>query len=482
MRKKVHYIVLIFLYIIGKANAQNLVPNYSFEALSCCTGRMDCINDWFVPNYSSPDHLSLCFWETYHFDTWSVPNNNWGYQYPHNGNGYVFIGSSLIPSLNFQYNEYISNKLIQPLKKDHRYCVEFYISVTEYSDCFFDDVGAFLSKDSLPLPSDSLSAIQHYYLDAQVSNPSGNILTDTAHWIRISGSFISAGGERFITIGSFRRPENIHFINYGIPTEFYPGLFIDDVSVYECNNPDFPANAGGNKSICPGDSVQLGTTNYEYYKFKWYPKTGLSDTTSGTPWVKPLVTTTYYLQQTNFFDTLTTDNVTIYVNDCSDAEAGGNRAVCKGNSIRLGSTNYAYNRYSWHPATGLSDTTSGMPLATPTVTTVYYLTQYSMLDSLSRDSVLVKVIDCDSMNNNVITIYPNPTQGEFYIEFSEYVPEEARFTISNALGQALIKSDIGREERKKLVNTSTLASGVYFCRVYAGENLLKYEKIVRIGK
>lgn len=111
-----------------------------------------------------------------------------------------------------------------------------------------------------------------------------------------------------------------------------------------------------------------------------------------------------------------------------------------------------------------------------------YLTQYNMNDSISRDSVTVRVIDCDSWNGNRITIFPNPSFIEFSIEFSNYVSEDARFTISNALGQALMKSEIAREERKKLVNTGFLASGIYFCRVYAGESLLKLEKVVKLSK
>ena len=36
------------------------------------------------------------------------------------------------------------------------------------------------------------------------------------------------------------------------------------------------------------------------------------------------------------------------------------------------------------------------------------------------------------------------------------------------------------EENEKLVNTSLLAVGVYFCRVYAGSEMVKCEKIVRV--
>ena len=95
---------------------------------------------------------------------------------------------------------------------------------------------------------------------------------------------------------------------------------------------------------------------------------------------------------------------------------------------------------------------------------------------------LLGLMGLDEVSDNNVKVYPNPSQGELFIEFGGDTPANAKFAISNALGQVLIKSDIAREERKKLVNTSFLASGVYFCRVYAGESLLKSEKVVKLGK
>jgi len=192
-------------------------------------------------------------------------------------------------------------------------------------------------------------------------------------------------------------------VAYGDPIN-WAGYFVDDVSVYECDNPDYPAEAGSNKTICTGDSVQLGSTNYEYYHYSWSPKAGMKDTISGTPWVKPLHTTTYYLTQTNFFDTITTSSVTITVRNC--------------------------------------DTTN---------------------------------------LENALHIYPNPNSGELFVEFSRYVPADATVSLTNTLGQIMIKEAIATEEKKKLVNTSLLAAGVYFCKIYAGDNLLKTEKIIKLS-
>ncbi|MBU0486328.1 MAG: hypothetical protein KKA07_08210, partial [Bacteroidetes bacterium] len=53
------------------------------------------------------------------------------------------------------------------------------------------------------------------------------------------------------------------------------------------------ADAGTDKTICYGDSVQLqGSGGFLY---SWVPPTGLSDTSVYNPWASPTVTTTYYM-------------------------------------------------------------------------------------------------------------------------------------------------------------------------------------------
>jgi hypothetical protein len=99
----------------------------------------------------------------------------------------------------------------------------------------------------------------------------------------------------------------------GVPFSYY---YIDDVSVYPADAPVYVANAGSNVSICPGDSVQLGTTPHPQYLYSWNPSKGLRDSTIANPFVKPSVTTTYYLKQKDFKFTETTSSVTVSVGPC----------------------------------------------------------------------------------------------------------------------------------------------------------------------
>ena len=75
-------------------------------------------------------------------------------------------------------------------------------------------------------------------------------------------------------------------------------------------------------------------------------------------------------------------------------------------------------------------------------------------------------------------IYPNPCNENLYVEFSLYVPDNSKIYITNTLGQTIIKEAILPEEKKKIINISRLAAGIYFCRVFTGEDMVRCEKVV----
>jgi hypothetical protein len=88
-----------------------------------------------------------------------------------------------------------------------------------------DAIDFYFSKDSLY----SLDS-GFFHVTPQVSNPSGNIISDSLHWYILVDTFTAAGDEQYLTIGSFRS---------GAVTNTLPGssadprayMFIDSVSV-----------------------------------------------------------------------------------------------------------------------------------------------------------------------------------------------------------------------------------------------------------
>lgn len=66
-----------------------------------------------------------------------------------------------------------------------------------------------------------------------------------------------------------------------------------------------------------------------------------------------------------------------------------NTTICKGGSVQLNTTGAA--TYSWSPVTGLSNPAIGNPVATPAVTTRYYVTGTTTNNCTAKDSIDITV-------------------------------------------------------------------------------------------
>lgn len=90
-----------------------------------------------------------------------------------------------------------------------------------------------------------------------------------------------------------------------------------------------------------------------------------------------------------------------------DDIVNGDTLIYLGNSLQALSSQSCAQQYSWLPTTGVSDPTSPNPIITPTVPTTYYLTMTYTDDTgvcRSRDSLVVNVIDPDTLDCNKIFI------------------------------------------------------------------------------
>lgn len=86
--------------------------------------------------------------------------------------------------------------------------------------------------------------------------------------------------------------------------------------------------------------------------------------------------------------TFKSDSVKITV-DKSVVVSSSNESVCPGKSVQLNATGTV--NYIWTPSTGLSNTTIPNPVASPVITTEYYVTGTSTNNCAAKDTVLVTV-------------------------------------------------------------------------------------------
>ena len=123
------------------------------------------------------------------------------------------------------------------------------------------------------------------------------------------------GGERFFTFGNFKYKNQTNTITVLPLTLGFSYYLIDDVAVYECDAPVYTANAGGNKTICKGESVQIGMPLYDEYLYEWHSMDGVLMDTTNYITVSPAATTSYVFSVKDFKFDVTVDTVTVVVDD-----------------------------------------------------------------------------------------------------------------------------------------------------------------------
>lgn len=282
----------------------NLVPNPSFELNTGCpsgNGQFYLVVDWENPTNGSPEYFDSCGAPIVH-----VPNNYWGLQIPFDGSSYagltVYYGN---------YYEYIQTKLSDTLIKDQTYCVSYYISRSGHYYHASIAPQVYFSQDSI-----SSSNFLRLNYNPQIIN--WNIIYDTTNWVLITGEYLASGGERYLTLGNFLDSLNTPIDSTVTNPPSNPGsyYFVDNVSVYL----KIDAKAGQGQTICIGDSVQIGTFQFDQIIYSWNTSLQLSDSTISNPVVKPQITTTYYLTVSDtgfqYCPGNPVDSVTIFVEDC----------------------------------------------------------------------------------------------------------------------------------------------------------------------
>jgi len=306
MRKFSFKYYFLLLFVIGNLQVYtqvNFVQNPSFEELDTCS-----VGGFRIPPVSwdtlraggggGPQICSLC---GPNFLT--IPTTGAGsYQVAKSGHNYTYMQcwTSMTISANYHYERcYIQNRLVGTLQQGHSYCVTYYTSLMNESKYSITEIGAYLDDGSIATIPWGAST-----QSPQVKSPVGVLLTDTLGWMKVQGSFVANGTERYITLGNFKTTAaTTRSVMPTAPTFTYQraiaDYYFDDISVIDI---DLPAYAGGHKGCFAGDSVYLGRPREVGVDdaCTWYKLPNLSlafDSAKAGIWVKPVGTETYVLRQ-----------------------------------------------------------------------------------------------------------------------------------------------------------------------------------------
>jgi len=231
--KKIFFI-FYFLSFIFYSQAQNLVPNCSFEDTTQCPydgGQINFALPWYSPTMGTTDYFNQCGVSGFV----GVPSNVRGFQFARTGDAYISF-AAYGSSSGFTIREYAQVQLLDTLVQDKTYCVTFYLNHTGFNPTYapiaITEIGLLLSNN--PITSSNDQPLNYI---PQIKSPVGVYLSDTTQWIEIWGTYTALGGEKFITIGNFKddaSTDTVIIANQGFDPQGY--YYLDDISVIDCDS------------------------------------------------------------------------------------------------------------------------------------------------------------------------------------------------------------------------------------------------------
>lgn len=215
-----------FSLVFTQSQAQNLVPNPGFETVVTCPSYITQVYNaagWYNPSghSGSADFHHVCA-----TNAWvQVPNNVFGSQAAHGGNGYM--GFALYYQSTPQFREYIYCQLtpVGGLTAGVSYQVTWWYSCADQSTMATNALQFYFSA-SAPTWSGNWNAMTSYA--PQCSIPTTTYLSNKTAWTQVSATFTASGGERFMTLGNFRNDASTSVIPNGAGSYSTNYIYVDD--------------------------------------------------------------------------------------------------------------------------------------------------------------------------------------------------------------------------------------------------------------
>ncbi len=207
---------------------QNLVPNGDFEItgnLPCgwCTSTtifMNATQDWYAPNYATPDIISLGVPSNCSNSPLNMSSINYGYQLPNSGETYAGFYTAVF---GLEYHEYIEVKLIQPMVIGSKYIIKFYLSLRDNCRWSTNNIGVKFSDANISVAGNL------YGIIPEINH--ANVISDTANWVLVKDTIQATDPWEYLVIGNFY-PDSLTTISMNNPGQWvYAYYYIDDISV-----------------------------------------------------------------------------------------------------------------------------------------------------------------------------------------------------------------------------------------------------------
>ncbi len=236
------------------ALGQNLVPNPSFEEYTTCPwnwGQWANVVGWTSPYTTSADYFNACAAG----GAAGIPFNNMGYQYPAEGQAYM--GIVTYKNNGADYRELIAADLEQALLPGVPVYLSFKVAVGGFGTSNINSANYTSKGVGIKFFNDFPSSWYDYMYPNQAAVYLQEVITDTAVWMNVCGSYIPDSSYTRLVIGNFfadslSAPELLDSTGYGILMAAY--VFVDEVCVsydpsYCCSGHSGVSDRSGDLSI-----------------------------------------------------------------------------------------------------------------------------------------------------------------------------------------------------------------------------------------
>ncbi|MGV9014059.1 MAG: T9SS type A sorting domain-containing protein [Flavobacteriales bacterium] len=204
----------------------NLIPNPSFEDADTCAVQMGYLPNgrpqhWF-PVSDTPEYFRSC---VPYGSPNGVPVNTFGYQMPKEGDSYSGMAAHLVDN----YREMIGTELLEPLTVGQTYYGSFWANAAyggpQQTGSGCNNIGMLFTMDV------SLweSGMPQFGLRNHAQLYSQQVVSDTAGWTLVSGSFTADSAYPYLVLGNHFSNANttLQILGPGDPNKAY--VFVDAV-------------------------------------------------------------------------------------------------------------------------------------------------------------------------------------------------------------------------------------------------------------
>ncbi|MEO5673749.1 MAG: T9SS type A sorting domain-containing protein [Chitinophagales bacterium] len=469
-----------FLFCISYSFSQNLVPNPDFEIYgivpcgwSASAAAFAAATDsWTSPTDATPDiHSTLISSSCTNYSPHSTYPFCNGYQSPHSGN--IFAGIYVYDNTYPSYREYIQAQLVQPMDSGHQYKVSMYISLADNSQFASNNIGIGFSNTI------TNALIQSELGYAPQVNFTDLITDTTSTWVYLSDTITATDQWQYLIIGNFLNDSVTTIVNI-YPLVFFDRsyYYIDDVAVEELSGNSTSSFTAGDTTVCEKfcidffDSSANNPTSWEWIFPGGSPSSSIDQNPGGICYATPgTYDVTLITTNASGSDTLTLPGyITVYptppfptITQIVDTLISSPAST-----------------YQWQlDAVDIPGATSQSYTILQSGTyTVIIGDSNGCVNSASKEVVISGI---DKVNEDAgISVYPNPSNGIFTIEFTD-AGGIASIEVSNTMGQILISSMYivdGMDARKKTVNLKNEPSGMYFIKIKTAKDFLNQKVLI----